>query len=323
MANGSDANPTGKSFLQPYSIGIVAANKLLDSKDIEVTPVEDMPGLSGEVTDNVVTYTASGVDAQGSAFKTNIDTTASIKATWLPIGCTNRKTAPDVRRGEYVMIYRFGDTDKYWWVDMLQATTLRRLETVVFAISNNSQENIPDDANSTYFFEMSTITKTITLHTSKNDGEPFAYDLQINAKEGKIVVQDDASNYFMMDSANKQLIMSNGDDSCVNIDKTNIIITATDSVTINTKNYTLNSTNNQQNAQATVIDSSSTTVNGNSASVNAATNINSTLAVSGQASLNAGFSASGGSGGNAGIINGTLQVTTIESPNPVNAPDPD
>lgn len=288
-------NTMSLSKLQPYSLGLVSANKPLKSMIIEVTPVEDFPMLNGEITDNIEKYTSTSTDAAGSTKKTEVSTTASIKATWLPIHNSNRKTAPDVRRGETVMIYRFADTDKYWWNTLFDDIKLRRLETVIYAFSNNRDENVPDTAESTYFLEVSTHTKTVHFHTSKNDGEPFMYDIQINAKDGIITITDDAENFIILNSRDKRITAHNGDESIVDIDKTNITISCSDTLTMNCKDWRVNaSDSNLKTSGSMTIESGSNTVKG-------PTNFTDPV------TFESGFTSSNG-GGLASTMNGDMNV---------------
>lgn len=64
--------------------------------------------------------------------------------------------------------------------------------------------------------------------------------VQINAKDGKIVITDDTNNYILLNSREKQLILENANGSKVNIEKKNITIDSGDSVTINTKKFKVN-----------------------------------------------------------------------------------
>lgn len=224
-------------MLMPFSLGIVAANKKLSSKKIEVILSEENPMYHGELTDNWEKYKAKGEDKDGESFEYELETTPSVVATWLPLGCPNRKTAPDVRRGEVVYIWKFADVDEYWWTTLLNTDTVRRLETVIWAFSNNREENNKDDAKSTYFFEISTHGKYIHLHTAKNDKEPFEYDVQINTKEGRITITDDDDNWIFLDSKDREIKLHNRDDSYVDINKREIFINAKDLVKITTDNF--------------------------------------------------------------------------------------
>lgn len=233
-----------------FSTGIVAVDKKPSTKEIEVFPMETSPMSDGEVTDNVETLTAKGQNASGESFQDEVKATATILATWLPFGDTNRMTAPDVRRGEYVAIYRFGDADEYYWVTLLQDNKLRRLETVIYAFSNMRDENKPFDADSSYWFEVSTMAKHITIHTAKNDGEPFAYDIQLNTKDGCFTIKDDDGQVFYVDSQERQLRMQNRDGSWIEINKGDFNGFTPKSVNWETQTYTIKTTKMTVNADS-------------------------------------------------------------------------
>lgn len=255
------------SRLRFYSIGIVAANKPLDSMDIEVTAVEDTPMLHGEITDNIEKYSAKGQGANNDAFQVEAKTTASLKATWTPIGNPNRRTAPDVRRGEKVILYQFGDADKYWWSTLENDAKLRRLETIVWGVSNNSKENVQDDANSMYWLEVSTHKKLIHVQTTKSDGEKFAYTFQINAKEGSLTIGDDAENYITIDSGEKLIKLHNTDGTFIELRGKSIRMNASEGVHTDAKDIST------QSETSTITASGSTSINSPSNAITGGTAI--------------------------------------------------
>jgi hypothetical protein len=223
------------SELKPYSIGVVAANKKLGSKEIEVIASEDSPMLNGEVTDSISNYTASAKDADGGAYHVDIKATASIQATWLPLGSDNRLTAPDVRRGESVVLYRFADSDKFWWTTLHCDMKLRKLETVIYGFSATMDESATPSAENMYFLEVSSHQKHIHFHTSKANGEPYAYDIQINTGLGFIRIQDDAGNYFSFDSKERQIMVANDDGSLIDMNKRTLSFIALDRIDFKSK----------------------------------------------------------------------------------------
>lgn len=227
------------SQLKIYSLGIVAANKKLSTRDIEVTPVEDLPMSSGELTDNAVPCKAAAADQAGNAYSVEVTSSATVKATWLPMCGSNRMSAPDVRRGETVALYRFGDTDRFWWTTLRDDMYLRKLETVIYAFSATKDENATNDASNMYFLEISTHNKLVHFHTSNANGEPFVYDIQINTGEGYISIQDDTGNYFLFNSKERQLEMVNIDGSKVEINKTLANIFTNDSVNLKTATFNI------------------------------------------------------------------------------------
>lgn len=250
------------SKMRFYSIGIVAENKKLSSNEIEVTPTEELPFLDGELTSKGSAYTGSAQDAAGRHYQTSVKAHVSIKATWLRFGDANRLTSPDVRRGEAVMIFQFGDADKYYWITLKQDSNLRKLETVIWAISATRDEAAATDADHSYYLEVSSHTKLIHLHTSKADGEPFAYDIQINTKSGYILITDDAGNFISLDSSERRLEMKNSDGSHFDMDKTRLTVTTTDSITLNTKKMEINSTSTTIDGTSSVrITSPATSIN--------------------------------------------------------------
>lgn len=245
------------SKLKIYSLGLVAINKPLTTKEIEVTPIEDTPMLNGEINDDVTKYKAEAEDSKGSAYNVELDTTNTVKATWLPIGSSNRMTAPDVRRGETVVLYRFADSDKFYWATLKDDMHLRKLETVVYAFSANQKEDTKNTSENMYFLEVSTHKKIVHFHTSKANGEPYMYDIQINAAEGFIQIQDDAKNFFTFNSKERQIEMINSDMSKIEINKTNIFIESTDLIALKSKKITETST--EHIIKATDLDITATT----------------------------------------------------------------
>lgn len=227
------------SQLQPYSVGIVAVNKLLTEDTVEVVPLETASFMKGELTDKFDDYEGSGKTKTGDDFHVKTVSTLSVRAKWLPLGVSNRITSPDVRRGEHVMLYKLGDADEFYWTTLRQDKHIRRLETAIFSFSNNKDEDIEDDPETTYWMEVSTHKQLIHLHTSKNNKEPFIYDIQINTKDGRIIITDDDDNYIFMDSKERHIKLHNKDDSYVEMDKRIINISSQDEINLTTDRYTL------------------------------------------------------------------------------------
>lgn len=230
------------SQLRFFSVGTVADNKPMSSNEIEVTPIEHLPFVDGQITDVGTSVQAQGTDSSGGQYSTEVASSITVKASWLKLGVGNRKTAPDVRRGAQVALYQFGDADTYYWVPMTDDSNLRKLETVVWAFSGTSDESKATDAASSYYFEVSTHTGSITLHTSKANNEPYGYDIQLNTAEGYFRMQDDIGNYLLLDSTQNHFEMGNGDQSVLQIMKQRMALTTMDSIALKTKNFSLDAT---------------------------------------------------------------------------------
>lgn len=235
------------SELKVYSIGIVAEDKKLRGEDgkpnriVEVIPIEDTPMLDGELTSDKKTGSVKSQDSQGSEYEVNLQSSKSIKATWLPFGSSNRFTAPDVRRGERVMLYRYSDEDRYYWTTLFDDLRLRKLETVIYAFSGTRDEKA-DSVNpeNFYFLEVSTHRGLVHFSTSKANGEFCKFDIQINAKEGLIKIVDDIGQKFVFDSKEHQLAMTNVDGTYMEINKKNFTINVPETYTLNAKNVVEN-----------------------------------------------------------------------------------
>lgn len=201
---------------------LVAENKKLFSKTIQATPIEEMPFLDGEIRHDPQYVTTEGVDSQNNHFTEKVITSLTIEANWLPLN-SNRKTAPDVRRGERVQIWQAGNSDKYYWTSLGLDEKLRKLETVVLGFSANPNESADGDSpENMYFIEVNTHSKHITLQTSDKNGEPFKYTFQFNTGEGVVSLLDDVGNMFEMDSKATKLTLKNKDGTTFSLDKKNI-----------------------------------------------------------------------------------------------------
>lgn len=213
-----------KSKLKTYSIGQVAENKALNSKEIQVIPIEAMTMLDGEAKSNPGFMEDSGIDSKGTSYASKTIVDNVLTATWLPVS-SNRMTAPDVRRGERVLIWQYADADEYYWTDLGWDYHLRKKETVRWAISATEDENETEfNPENCYYVEVSSHNQTITLSTTKKLGEPFAYTFQFNLKAGVVVLSDDAGNYIEFDSKETQILLHNMEGTEISLDKRNILM---------------------------------------------------------------------------------------------------
>jgi hypothetical protein len=235
-----------ESYLYLYSIGIAAENLALSTSDdkvnttLLVTPHEKLTFVDGELKSNPISDTVSGTDATGNAFSTSITTDNTISAKWLSLG-SNRHTPPNIRRGERVAIWRFGDSQQFMWTDLGWDQDYRKLETVTY-VFNATQDQTDNTTTATncYIVEVSTHKGTITLNTSKANGEATAYTVQFNAKNGTFTFADDQKQVFFIDTVNHRFLMQNADETSFLMDKQNFTIACKDTFTLNaTKNVNI------------------------------------------------------------------------------------
>lgn len=221
-----------KSSLFLFSVGYVTKNKTYDSRLIQALPVESASGTDGEVTHNPVQDILKGIDANGDAYEVKATSTRDLECEWYPFE-DNRVTPPDVRRGELVEIYRLGNSPKYFWRSMNMRNGLRTLEHVVKAYGATPKPGGSGQSlESCYTTVISPLNGYINLQTTKANKEPFAYTVQINTKDGIVVVMDDVGNFFEMNSKETRLRLRNANDSFINIEKQGIDLKADQHVKI-------------------------------------------------------------------------------------------
>lgn len=211
------------SIIHMHSVGYATINLPLGSSTLEVNPIEDTTMIEGELTDNMTEASVRARDSEGGYSDVKVASTITYTATWMPFG-SNRLTPPNIRRGEKVMIWRVGDSDKYYWSEYEYNPKLRKLETVIYLFSNTRNEDEDATPENSWFIEVSTHRKIFHLHTSKNDGEPFSFDIQIDAKEGNFLLCNDQGEQFYLESKERKWVIRNSDNSEMRLDKKDFVV---------------------------------------------------------------------------------------------------
>lgn len=193
----SDERMSGLHF---FSLGIVTKDKPRNTDFVMVSPIEKLSMETGDLSAVEKNYTTSAPDATGVARSDNIKGQADFKAQWLPDGDNNRISAPDVVNGETVRIYRYADTDIYFWTTIYREPGIRRLETALYAWGNLSSGRTAWDKSSSYWHEVSTHEGYMWWKTTNSNGEPYEYDIKIDTKAGTVSINDDIGNSIVMDS---------------------------------------------------------------------------------------------------------------------------
>lgn len=207
--------PDRQSGLKEYSLGIVLVDKERKSDNIYVVPIEDLHLDNGLIVGQIRKFDVKAPDHKGIVRSSKIEGGSKIVAKWIPYNHSNRMTAPDVVKNETVMIYRFADTDEYYWDTLFREPMLRRLETVCYAYGDIAEGFEPFDKTSSYWAEWDTVNKHVWLHTSTSDGEPFTYDVEINTGKGYINIRDSVGNYIDFDSVENTITVYANREVCL------------------------------------------------------------------------------------------------------------
>lgn len=220
------------SAFRVVSLGTVAENKdetgtdLISKKVIKVVPHEKLSQRDGELKSNPTSVEYSTQDSLGLQDKGFAVFDQTVDATWLP-DSDNRVTAPNVRRGEQVVLYQVGNSDKYYWRTDGRGLGLRQLETVVYAFGGSPDagglgEGDTPDLSKCYLFEVSTHNKTLSLSTSKANGELNSYSVQLDPGRGQLNIEDDAGNQLHWNSQENLIHAENGDGAFVELNRQTI-----------------------------------------------------------------------------------------------------
>lgn len=222
------------SELKLYSLGVVSEDKKTGSDFIKVAPMEKIPFFNGEISQQGEKYNVEAPDAGGVNRKSSVTSEATIVAKWTCLGGSNRVSAPDVCAGETVVLLTFADTNDYYWTTIFREPKLRKLEKVLYAFSNEPSGQKEFNKDTSYWFEIDTLTKAITLHTSKNNGEPFSYDIKLDTRNGNFSIKDNVGNSVGLDSKNSQITVES-------LEKISVKNKGGDSINISSGNVTVKS----------------------------------------------------------------------------------
>lgn len=212
-------NPTDESGLRFYGIGIVAENKPRNGDFIMVSPVEKVTSSKGRLAETEHVYEVESLDVNGIVSKEKVTGQSIIKAKWMPLSEGNRQTAPDVREGESVRLWKYGNASEYYWQTMYREPGIRRLETVLYCYGNLPSGNTPWDKDSSYWHEVSTHDQHLWWKTTQSNGEAYSYDIKLDTRNSNYTVHDNVGNIFLLDSQNTLIRMINADGSFVELDK--------------------------------------------------------------------------------------------------------
>lgn len=306
---------TDVSLLRFFSFGRAGANRTFEGGNIlEVIPMESLTHLDGEINSEEVEDETAGVDDQDRPTSDSITTSNTIEAEWIDLAGGWRVGAPFVRRGERLLILKYGDANKYYFTTLGMDNHLRKLDTAIFAISGNPKES--SDGNleeNCYYFEASSHSKSITIKTSMKNGEKAAFTLQFNLGDGTFLIVDEKGMEFEMNSVKDYFYLRTTKGGEIKLEKQTLLanlaewakISAGDSITLVTKQV--------------LIDAPDSTVTGN-LQVRGDVDFQQNLAVAGVAKI-ASLEVTGTSKMSGGFECDTIKCNSINSTGDVIAPN--
>ena len=225
------------NVLDCYGVAVVAEDKATDTDEVLVYLSCLYPEADGEVVataekKDVTIKSPTGDTHSSSALSSN-----AVMMKWLPFN-TNRVTAPDVRKGSKVVVYKFKGQSTYRWTYFGYDGTLR-LETVIYAFSAtpNVKEDAPLTPDNYYIFLISSHTKKIQLLTGQGNGEATNYAITLDTGQGGFSLVDGEQNMFILNSMKHFWSFSNQEKSNFAIDKKKIIASCEDEMLLRGKEH--------------------------------------------------------------------------------------
>lgn len=238
-----------------YGIGRAAADLVYGQDTLKVIDIEKLPNLHGKLSDKTTTVTSNSTDTAGKTHAAKVNVGAGIPCKWINY-FGNRLLPPDIRQGERVLIYRYGDSKDYFWCPTNLDESYRTTEHLILGVSNRKKKGGGKlNRDNTYFLELNTHNKTINIQTSKSNGEKFKYNFTIDANKGNVRIGDDVGNEVYLDSANTLVQLKNKDSTTFSLDKKNFNLscggdytaTVTNGYNVTCASYTVNSETNTFN----------------------------------------------------------------------------
>lgn len=195
------------SGLRFFSVGVVVKTpQSLGSAIIEVSPLESLNAQEpGFMVSHEELYDNTHPDSKGVVDATTIKSKNYFKAEWIPLAISNRITPPNVVANEMVMLYKYGNVDKYYWSTMALGMGLRQLEKVRYAFSNQPAPVTGFNSDTSYWFEIDTQSKTVQFRTADNDGEYTRWTLKFENLKGLFKFKDEEGDEIEIDSRDKRI----------------------------------------------------------------------------------------------------------------------
>lgn len=212
--------------------GQVTENKVPESRIIKVEPREIFPYIQADLATMENKVQIEGNFNGQLEYSETATTQNYTEAEYFDL-TTNRAYPPDVVKGEQVILFKYSDSEKYYWFSAGRDDKHRHTERIRFQVADEKKtvKELTDD--NTYYFEMDTLhNKHIAIRTSKTDEEKFRYLFKFDAKEDTIHMCDDDNNELLLESKVPRWLIKNKNGSFTDINKNNIVHCAVEDIVL-------------------------------------------------------------------------------------------
>jgi hypothetical protein len=190
-----------QTTLKSMGCGVAIEDKNDGSKNLLVHLHETFPTMEGELSPLHTNAEYKGTDIHGNEYSHTLQSNTSIKCVWLET--PNRLTSPNIRKGQQVEVFQSGDGDKFYWSEIGRQKDMKRAERILLGVNASKTPTTEEDAvtpHNHYSLDIDAKSGHITALTSKQNGEHCKYVIQLNTKDGYLVIQDDLGNHISMNS---------------------------------------------------------------------------------------------------------------------------
>lgn len=229
------------SLFRKFSLGIAAENLKPGTRQLEVLAIESNGHINGSLLAGEEQLTSTGSDHSGLEYQSVVKTSNTISAIWYP-GKSNALTPPTITAGEQVMLYRYADTDQYYWTAEGQSDHLRPTDTVGVQVSAKGAKDESELKESNrYSLEMSSDQKRIRLKTSMSNGEKAAFEAVFDLAEGFFEVTDQKGTYIQLNSVDEEVNLEVNNGAKAYLDRKNILLEAPDTIKVKCRSFIVDS----------------------------------------------------------------------------------
>jgi len=210
-----------------YSEGVVT--EVLGNGKLKVSPLETLNAQpSGHIIENKVDYESKHPSDSAASSTASVSSESVVEAAWIPLNAGNRVTAPNVVVNERVMLMKYSNVDKFYWIDK-GFDALRRLETVEYRFGglrlwnavDGSETAEPDliSRDSSYYLLVDTLGQKVEFGTSAKNQEMTTYKFSIDTKTGVLTITDGYENQIKLDSDKGKLEVKTRNEIALNSEK--------------------------------------------------------------------------------------------------------
>ena len=317
----SGHNPEGMNFL---GWGTVAENAIVGKEDQILVFLNEMfPNSSGKLETNPEIFETKGVDSRGKHYTIRQNTESTATATYLNRD-TNRITAPQVQKGERVLVYQFDNDKTLYWEPANLDNQKRVQEVVVHAYAakkpTDGQKPTPTTPENSYTTTIDGINGLIEQRMSQANGEISPWLVQYDGKNGNMIITDQKNNLIQINTKSTEIDILNADGShiqllkdVINIScKNTLNIQASKAINVKTQNLNIECENYTHKANSVKWNANTVEMSGNTFTLNYPT-----INLNGQVSAG-GIATTGAGGGSSNVsVKGSMDVEssmTVKGP---------